>query len=587
MPVETSAVPHDLLKPVHWSQHNNPTKIEKEYGLSLTILLSKFYDTFEKRPLLSLVKGHHSREKFWERRLAVSDRLAAAIGRLKYRWNFWDTRSEEGLRGMFLLKVYDREGNIRKPSLVGGELLKKICDILRRNVSSEEAFKELNNLLSDYPSDSRFPLVSLKSHHWLTDSIRRSRMLMKLCEGYKTPDKLYLARVSISPVNFHRLKDLRAFRKFAKEAINIVSNLTELSQHLPLIVGDEVYFTAVDRSEIEEVLEALRKTQLPLRFRVHEWLVEMIKVGDEDNFLIVAINSESYYIGEPEPPEYYAGKAGRWAEELEEADNVLWVRVGLADTLENSAKFFLNQAEKMLEGLKVEDLPPDKRVEQKIDLSPDIMISIADGLDQFYDDCGRIIAGSSDIRDVTVLRSLEESVYVKGLEERSQALDIVDKLVNLSRRVLVDLRLSFVLCDGKYPFWRVYELLKYKEGIVFTVRGEKILKISTQDVPHIRRITQMLERGGVNVSKSQFMEIVKEARRTDGPEPLKLLIDARFREGKLAKGGNAQAFVSNLKNLIDTLYRSHGSMDAVIEALDIISSFIRARREEEEEVEWV
>jgi len=587
MPVETSAAPHDLLKPVCWSLHNNPSKVEREYGLDLINLLDKFYDTFEKRPLLSLVKGHHSREKFWERRLAISDRLAAAIGRLKYRWNFWDTRSEEGLRGMFLLKVYDREENIKRPSLVGRQLLEKICDILRRDVSSEEVFKELNNLLSDYPTDSRFPLVSLKSHHWLTDSIRRSRALTKLCEENKIPSKFYLARVSILPVNFHRLKDLRAFREFAREAINNVSGLTELSQHLPLIVGDEVYFTAVDRSEIEEVLEALRRTQLPLRFRVHEWLVKMIKVGDEDNFLIMAVNSESYYTGEPELPKYYAGKAGRWAEELEEADNVLWVRVGLANTLENSAKFFLDQAEKMLEVLKVEDLPPDKRIEQKIDLSPDIMISIADGLDQFYDDCGRIIAGGSDIRDVTVLRSLEESVYLKGLEERSQALDIVNELVNLSRRVLVDLKLSFVLCDGKYPFWRVYELLKYKEEVLFIVRGEKLLKISTQDVSHIRRITQILERGGVNVSKSQFMEIVKEARRTDGPEPLKLLIDARFREGKLVRGGNAQAFVNNLKNMIDTLYKSHGNMDAVIEALDIISSFIRARREEEEEVEWL
>jgi hypothetical protein len=585
MPVETSAVPHDLLKPVSWSQHNQPGRIEEEYNLRLNDLLGKFYDVVENRPLLDIVRGHHERGRLWERCLSTGDRLAAAVGRLKYRWNFWDIRSEEGLRRMFILKVYDREGNVKRPSLMGRQLLREICNILRRNSSSEEAFRELNNLLSDYPSDSRFPLVSLKSHHWLADSIRRSRGLRRLCEERKSPSKLYILRVSVPPINFHRLRDLRAFREFAREAINTVSR--QLFQYLPLIIGDEAYFTAIDMSEVREVEERIRGTQLPLRFRIHEWSVDRVEVGGREEFLIKAVDSESYHIGEPEPPEYSAERAGKWAIELEEADNVLWVRVGLASTLEDSAKSFLDRAEEVLEGLKVEDIPLAERIEQEVDLSPDIMVSLADGLDQFYYDCGRIIARNVSMEDVTVLRSLEESIYVKGLEDKSKALDIVDELANLSRRVLTDVWLSFVLCDGKYPFWRVYELLKYEQAL-FIVKSGKVLKVTTRDVRHIRGITQMLEEGVVSVSKRQFMEIVKEVRRVDGPEPLKLLIDAKFREGKFARGHGAQSFVNNLKNLVDALYNNHNRrMDAVVEALDLISSYIKPQKGVEEEEEWI
>jgi predicted RNA-binding protein len=215
------------------------------------------------------------------------------------------------------------------------------------------------------------------------------------------------------------------------------------------------------------------------------------------------------------------------------------------------------------------------------------MVSLADGLDQFYDDCGRIIAGDESMEDVTVLRGLEESIYVRGLEDKSKALDIIDELVNLSGKVLTDVWLSFVLCDGKYPFWRVYELLKYEQAL-FIVKSGKVLKVTTRDVRHIRGITQMLEEGVVSVSKRQFMEIVKEARRVDGPEPLKLLIDAKFREGKFARGHGAQSFVNNLKNLVDTLYNNHNRrMDAVVEALDLISSYTKPQRGVEEEKEWV
>jgi hypothetical protein len=46
--------------------------------------------------------------------------------------------------------------------------------------------------------------------------------------------------------------------------------------------------------------------------------------------------------------------------------------------------------------------------------------------------------------------------------------------------------------------------------------------------------------------------------------------------------------VNNLKNLVDTLYNNHNRrMDAVVEALDLISSYTKPQRGVEEEEEWI
>lgn len=598
MPVKTCAVPHDLLKPVLWSKHESPEEIEKWYNLQFIDLLKSFQykswgynDVEEERTLLDAIEGHGKKDRFWERCLSMSDRLAAAIGRLKYRWIFWDIRFEEDLKNMFLLKVYDFEDNVKRPILIGKEMLEKIINILSVERDSGIVFEKLNDLLNDYPSDSRFPLVSLKSHHWLSDAIRRCRGLRECCRYKRVPESIYFIRFSVYPISFHRLRDLRAFRNFAVEAIRSICSRSDLSWRLPLIVGDEAYLVTVDKNEVKEILDIVEGTRLPLRIEVYTWIVKNHRIKERDNFLIQSVSRDLYYVGEPEPPEFSPREAQRWAGELEENERVLWLRVGLAGSLEDAARQFLDKAEEKLTKLPHEDLPDEERLEQNIDLSPDIMVSLADGLDQFYDKCAEIISGGESREDVTVIKSLEESIYLKGLDDLSGILNLVNELINLTRKVLVDISISGVICDGKYPFWRVYELLKSQQNL-FMIKGERVLKITTQDVPHIRRITQMIEKGGLEISKSQFMEIVKEVRRVDGPEPLKLLIDAKFKEGKLFKRGSTQAqnFINNIKNMIDTLYRNHGNMDAVVEALEIISSYIGPEKRYEREAweeEWL
>ncbi|RLF93321.1 hypothetical protein DRN52_06655, partial [Thermococci archaeon] len=116
MSVSTSAVPHDLLKPVHWKMHANPGKVAEIFGRpELTALLRKFsyldFTADDKpflRELYDAVRGHHVKKvedaKFWKRCLAVSDRLAAAVGRLRAVWRYW----EPGEENIFLVKLYVR-----------------------------------------------------------------------------------------------------------------------------------------------------------------------------------------------------------------------------------------------------------------------------------------------------------------------------------------------------------------------------------------------------------------------------------------------------------------------------------------------
>ena len=148
MSVSTSAVPHDLLKPVCWKMHANPGRVAKIFGApELIALLRKFlYPDFtvngspSSRELYDAIRGHHADARFWERCLAVSDRLAAAVGRLRAVWRYW----EPGEENIFLVKLYVREGSHVIRPRVGRDALKDIILILRKHSRSEDAFRELN-----------------------------------------------------------------------------------------------------------------------------------------------------------------------------------------------------------------------------------------------------------------------------------------------------------------------------------------------------------------------------------------------------------------------------------------------------------
>ncbi|MEM0111419.1 MAG: hypothetical protein QXK90_01490 [Candidatus Parvarchaeota archaeon] len=591
--METAAVPHDLLKPVDWGHHNNPKRIVEEFGSPrLQGLLSKFFyrDWDPKGENVVRSLEYAVREHEGQRLFATADRLASAIGRLRYEWNYWGPRASE----IFIVRVYGREGNVKRVK-TGREPLNTILNILEKRCMdiekcmdrdcqfafSQTAFRELNEFLSEYPADSRFPLVNLKAHHWLTDAFRRSRKLWELCYKLnKSPERIGLIRCSILEQNLHRLKDLRAFRYYVDTALQFIESRV-FPDRLPARIGDEIYIAYVeDEAEqlISELINKAGESGFLIKVVLHQWSVK--KEGKERAlFRITSLSEKFFSAGDPELPILVPEKAGAWAQELEESKNVLWINLRLSKSIEEAAKEFLDRAEEEVLS-KMERSREKNTLKQEINLSPDLLISLAEGLEEFYMDSARILAGGSDPESVIVLRGLEEVLMVNGIEGANQAIEIYHSLDKIREKLLVSVDLVAILCDNKYPFWRVREIFNTNENCIVIVRGERLLRITSRDVPEIRRVAEIIERCGV--TRSQMEEIVKEAGKVDGPEPLKLFIEAKARERKLGKE-NCEFVARQLANLIDSLYSRHRNMRVVQEALDLLSSYAKreSRRERE------
>ncbi|MEM2170115.1 MAG: hypothetical protein QW186_10020 [Candidatus Bathyarchaeia archaeon] len=578
--MKTVAVPHDLLKPVDWTHHNNPDVVSRKFrSPELLELLRKFlYTDWDhvtgEAITMSLeyaVKKHEERRLF-----AEADRLASAIGRLRYEWNYWGPEVHE----VFIVRVYGKESNVKYVT-TGEEPLKVILNILEGCADSRVAFCKINDFLSEYPADSRFPLVNLKAHHWLTDAFRRSRKLWELCYKLnKSPERIGLIRCSILEQNLHRLKDLRAFRYYVDTALQFIESRV-FPDRLPARIGDEIYIAYVeDEAEqlISELINKAGESGFLIKIVLHQWSVK--KEGKERAlFRITSLSEKFFSAGDPELPILVPEKAGAWAQELEESKNVLWINLRLSKSIEEAAKEFLDRAEEEVLS-KMERSREKNPLKQEINLSPDLLISLAEGLEEFYMDCARILAGGSDPESVIVLRGLEEVLMVNGIEGANQAIEIYHSLDKIREKLLVSVDLVAILCDNKYPFWRVREIFNIHEDCLIIVRGERLLRITSRDVPEIRRVAEIIERCGV--TRSQMEEIVKEAGKVDGPEPLKLFIETKARERKLGKE-NCEFVARQLANLIDSLYSRHRNMRVVQEALDLLSSYAKreSRRERE------
>lgn len=571
--MKTAAVPHDLLKPVKWSHHSRPDMVARELrSHRLPELLKKFlYLDWDHKTGEAIANSlEYAVRRHEEQRLfATADRLASAIGRLRCKWNYWGPDAGK----VFIVKVYGREGNIKHLE-VGEGPLKTILNILERCADGQDAFQELNDFLSEYPADSRFPLVSLKAHHWLTDGFRRSKRLFELCyRENRNPERVGIIRCSILEQNLHRLKDLRAFRYYADAALQFIESGV-FADRIPTRIGDEVYVTYVeDEAEqlVSKLIDRVRESGFLIRVILHQWSVERVQADDRPLFRIKSLSEKPLFAGDPELPTLAPEKAGEWAKELEESNKILWANLRLSKKLEDAAKEFLDRAEKETLS-KVERIPVEKPLEQEISLSPDLLISLAEGLEEFYMDCAKILAGGLDPKEVIALKGLEEVLMVRGVDETGQVLEIYHRLDELRDKLLVSVYLTAVLCDNKYPFWRVREILNTHEDCIVIVRGERLLKITSRDVPDIRRVAEVIERNGV--TRGQMEELVKEAGKVDGPEPLKLLIDVKARERKLG-GKNSEFVARQLDNLIDLLYSRHRDMRVVQEALDLLSTFAR------------
>jgi len=171
--VKVAAVPHDLFKLVDWHRHSDRRLIDREFPEAVKGKYSVSYRRLdgreESQSIERIIERHHSAKAFWSRLWSYADRLSTIAARFRLEYDYWHLKGGDP----FFVRVY---GDIREWSAEDRRsLLKCIMDIFvqyaDRVAEHNLAFEGVNELLSEFPADSRVPFTRLKTHHWLTQAI--------------------------------------------------------------------------------------------------------------------------------------------------------------------------------------------------------------------------------------------------------------------------------------------------------------------------------------------------------------------------------------------------------------------------------
>lgn len=569
-------MPHDLLKVVDWKRHTDRRRIRellpKDVREGFRVICKAMDGRVEERSFEDILRGHQSTDGFWERTWAFADRLAAASARLRLEYDYWyGGQSDPFFVGVYGdIVIWDKEKR--------EALWRRIVDVFLRYCKmnkSQRAFEEVNELLGKFPADSRFPFVSLKTHHWLTQAINVNRLFWEKCvkEGKNVVfDRLYLLRVSLPESCFHRLKELRRFRALCSKALQKV--VDGLSERKPLKIGDDVYLIVLGEEEIDKVRRFLLGCGFGFDVEVFEWRVERKLTKTrfdgkaELNFLITDFNKFSFSVGAFEDWEPKLEKAAEWADILEsECKFVAWIRLkpvldamGLVDVEKLIGEFLDWGESELFNRFGSKRIELKEKVLQKITLCPEILVSVVEGYYEFLKDCVSAVSRKVSNYGIITL-SFGESLLVCGVDDFSEAFDVYCGLLDLESRLHVGgaVALSMVVSKPKYPFWRVLEVLSVGRSVLALVEGDKMVSLDKDDVSLVRSVKPSIRAA----PRSQFHEIINYSRRA-GIEELKLFIEGKGASSKIpfraskALCGLIDKFARKYegKKLKDVVYRS-------------------------------
>ena len=506
------APPHDLLKLVDWPGHDNEKAARGH-------LPAKF---MEKCPGLWNWIRHHRKRKSY----LIPDILSAAIARYSMRYNYWDVSREGwGTEDPFLVKVfgdvvYWPEGKRR-------DTFNRIISLYVERGEDDATNAEANELLADYPQDSRFPVVGLKVHHYLSWALRGWWLKGKLRDADVV--RMWLVCLTVPPLPLaHRLKDLRAYRRKRRDYLRALRAL--LKEYRPMSIGDELWLVMVDREDVDTLLERLaRTTKMDIDITVYEYEISrrefLIYDGERRPYRCVSsYHVSTYSLGEAVEWGASAGSAS-WARHLNRP-YVAWIFISPKHDLIGSAEEFVEYAEReVLSKMEREKLP--EKIESEIPVSPDILVAVAEGYGEFLS----ALADSLGIlpEDV-VFVSFDQTLFIRGLREPEQAVRLYTKADDVRARLHISTALTIVATEPKHPFWHVLRLIGADEefsGVIFALGG-KIVRLRDEDIQLLRQVTRSLR----NVSRRAFYRIVRMSRRQE-PEALKFEIEGMAQDGKL------------------------------------------------------
>jgi len=501
------AIPHDILKPAHWSKHYD------------TKLLPDFLRGTE---VEKAIREHH--EKWF------SDTLAAAVGRPFFDGPDYMEGEDIDNCTLFFIPVYEtdecKNGVVRWTR----EKRKKLQEDILRIFKEERrkggknwllrANRRVNEALRHFPADTWSPVSSLKAHHMSTwmlhphDDVLKGIVKDKISRG-EYPELLMLM-IGVPSTEFHKLKERRKFEQFRKSTISKIEDLffktlpEKYGLRLPFArVGDEVLTLILADQKVRRkpilklILSTLMQARVKCRITVMRIPVsrEKSKTRRRDCYVISEEpRTEEYPLGATLEEGKLKGKA-EWVVHMKKP-LVLWVVIRPKDLVECCRFFIEEYAMKKLESLpRVLRPGAIKRPEPMLAANPDLMITITDDYMRFLRDVKKVLGPKSDI-----LMSFSESLFIRGMKEPESAVRIYARLLSLKRKLHIPVDMSLILTYNKFPFWRVLEIAKtYKNSLTFLPRGGTSMSLTEKDFEEAMKVIPIVK----GIKKSVWGEVVK------------------------------------------------------------------------------
>ena len=540
------APPHDILKVLAWKRHTKLKYLEELRSL----------EGYEE--LAEAVSKHH---RAW-----VSDKIAASAARIIYIdeenkvKSFWKPTGEfEVEPNPFFFRLYGerKEWNLEERK----KLFERIIGIYKEKGINEESHERVNEELSEYPQDSRFPLVSLKTHHWATWVLHtqlKEKRKEELNEVKATLFKIsvYAPGLRERELGFHRLRDWRKFIELKKQASVALSYLLGDFHSLRLKDCEEVLVLVTERKR-EELFRKLLESNLPIF--AEAFTFRFVKEENKEYYKVGEVHHDYFGFGISEQFEVAPEKAN-WVHVLEGFERVAWLSMrtpGLYET-----------AEAFIEEFEREFAPLQRKREVKW-LPYELLISVAEGFSSFLEAFEQR-SRSKRLTLRKVLKSFDFSLYLYGLKDEKGAF----WLYNTARNVIKELQprfplnLSVVVADPKLPFWKVLETIEnIKKGSALCIfRGDKMIELPDEVVDLVFKYRNNFERD----ARKQVHTLARIARKVSKKQ-LELEIEMRYAERKLSDDGYdaLKAIVSRIARICGgNEERRREITSAVLEAIE-------------------
>ena len=533
------AVPHDLFKVVRWIGHAGHRLVEREFPGE-----AKGKYVVDSQTLEQIIERHHYRrncppEDLWEFLWIHADCLSTVAARFRLEYDYWYRKQADP----FFFRVYGdiKEWNKAERENLYNDIKEILVYYCLKPEEHARAFEKINELLSEFPADSRFPFTSLKTHHWLTHVLHNNeKFQFKVKEKPKSPkfENVYLLRISIAEPEFHKLKELRSFRELRFHILQTAK--ARVADWCPLQIGDDLYFVCLGLDEVNEVRQTLDGSGFGYDVDDFKWIIKRTKQATKPNgkkqniYFVKECNRTPYSVGVYEKFEY-APKLAEYTDILEgEYDYVAWICIKPQGDMKHIAEEFLKNSEEkvLLKRYREKRIPLKEPVVIKAEeyLSPELALSIAEGYNEFLSDCTKII-NETEPDACTIVKSFSEAWFVSGLKEPSDAFGIYTKLADKKEKLYMPILLVVTMAKPKYPFWRILELSKPLDADRLTfIVGDKMVELTGWHAQLIRNVIPFIQQE----RKRQFYRIVNAASRDD-KEVLKVKIDGLASERKLSR----------------------------------------------------